>query len=159
MTEMSVLSFIGRMEEAFRDGDPLVDSKATEAQNVAHVRRQIEAITRGDFATFEQSLAEDVEMETHAGPHVPFRGRRRGRREVAEQVRRNFAAVGNQQPEIHGLCAQGDMVVLFGTEHGHYRNDGKEYHLAFVQVHTVRDGRTLRFRQYISDVFQEDETL
>src|SRR5262249_37588000 len=118
MTEMSVLSFIGRMDEAFRDGDPLVDSKDIEAKNVAHVRGQVEAISRGDFAVFAESLADDVEMETHGAPDLPFRGRWRGRRIVAEQVRSNFGFVEQQRPEIHGLCAQGDMVVLFGTERG-----------------------------------------
>ncbi len=154
MTEMSVLNFIGRMDHAFRDGDPLVDSKAIEAENVAHVRRQFEAITRGDFAAFAESLADDVEMEIHAGPDVPFRSRCRGKRAVADQVRTNFGFVEEQRPEIHGLCAQGDMVVLFGSERGRYRSDGPEYQLAFVQVHTVRGGRTARFRQYVSDVFE-----
>jgi ketosteroid isomerase-like protein len=152
MSDMSVLSFIGRMDEAFRDGDPLVDSKSTEAQNVAHVRRQFEAISRGDFAAFAESLADDVELVIHAGPDIPFRGRCRGRRAVADQVRWNFGIVLEQLPEIHGLCAQGDMVVVFGSERGRFRSDNREYQLAFVQVHTVRDGQTVRFRQYVSDV-------
>jgi ketosteroid isomerase-like protein len=93
-------------------------------------------------------------MEVHAGPEVPFRGRCRGKWAMTDQVKSNFSIVEEQRPEIHGLCAQGDMVVLFGTERGRFRSDGREYQLAFVQVHTVRGGRTVRFRQYVSDVFE-----
>src|SRR5262249_30903284 len=109
-----------------------------------------------DFAAFADSLADDVEMEIHAGPHVAFRGRCRGRAAVAERVRQNFGFIEAQRPEIHGLCAQGDMVVLFGTERGRMRADGAEYHLAFVQVHSVRNGKTTRFRQYVTDVHDDD---
>jgi uncharacterized protein len=142
--------FVG-YERAFRDGDPAVDSKELEARAVAHIRGQIEAIMRGDFAAFAASLAEDAEMEIHGPAHLPIRGRWRGRQNVAEAVRQNFGHVADQKPEIQSLCAQGDTVVLVGRERGRFTASGDEYNVTWIQVHTVRDGKTVCFRQYVSE--------
>ena len=139
--------FLDSLFDAFRDGDPLADTKTTEADNVRRVRDSYAAVVRGDFDAFADGLHPDVEFEIH-GPKInAFVGKSRGREPVRDTVRKNFSQVEEQRPEIITVVAQGDTVVVVGHETGRYRPTGQRYDLHWVQVFTVRDGLIARFRQ------------
>jgi uncharacterized protein len=154
MSAVTVLLFIDGLETAFREGDPNSASKAPEAENVRRLREQYRAIAAGDFAGFVSSLAEDVEMEIAGPDSVPFRGRWQGRDRVIDVVRSNFAQVEDQEPRVEGLFAQGDTVVILGRERGRYRATGQPYEYQWVQFHTFRDGKVVRFREVVADPCQ-----
>ena len=99
-----------------------------EGDNVKHVKQQFGMIMRGDFAAFAETLDESIEMEIHGPPNVRLRGKWRGEPAVVAAVQFNFGQVVDQRTDIHGLVAQGDMVVMFGHERGRYRDDRSPYH-------------------------------
>ncbi|HWE35837.1 MAG TPA: nuclear transport factor 2 family protein [Isosphaeraceae bacterium] len=153
MQPEAVRGFIDRLEGAFREGDPLVDGKGAEAENVRRIQDQYRAIARGDFAAVLDLLHEEVDFEISGPPGVPFVGRWRGRDEVAAAVRGNFAMVEDQWPEVRAVIAQGDTVVIVAHEHGRFRADeggnGTDYALHWVQVFTFRDEKVARFHEII----------
>src|SRR4051812_11547836 len=99
--------FIDEIDLAFREGDAQVDGKLAEARNVGLLREQYLALARGDFDAAIDLFHDDVEFEISGPPAVPFLGRWRGRPAVGEAMRRNFAMVEDQEPEVHAIIAQG----------------------------------------------------
>src|SRR5262249_38484136 len=144
MDANSITRFLEGLRPAFEAGDAAVAGKSAEASCVGLVEAQYRAIARGDFAAFLDTLAEDIELETVGPPAIPFVGRWRGRAEVADAIRRNFACVEAQQPEILTVVAQGDTVVVAARERGRFRATGRPYDLHWVQFFTCRDGRVVR---------------
>jgi uncharacterized protein len=142
-----VAQFIERLHHAFEEDDADGRSKAVESANVRRIQQQYEAIARGDFDGFLDSLAEDVDMEFVGSARVPFAGRYQGRDAAARAVRGNFALVEDQKPEIHSVIAQGDVVVVVAFERGRFRLTGRSYGVHWVQIFTFRDGKVARFRQ------------
>lgn len=147
MTQSIPPSFLDTLLSAFREGDPQVDAKTAEADNVRRIRTAYEAVVRGDFEAFANLLHADAEMEIY-GPKInAFVGRRQGREQVRDTVRKNFSQIEDQQPEILTVVAQGDTVVVVGRETGRYRPTGQRYDLHWVQIFTLSDGLITRFRQ------------
>src|SRR5690242_5909174 len=103
-----IAQFVDGIPAAFRAGDPRVDAKEDEGENVRRIQELYRAIGRGDYGTFRSALTEDVELEILGPPQNPFVGVWRGRDQVAEAVTRNFGLLDAQQPEVEGVVAQGD---------------------------------------------------
>jgi len=143
-----VLRFIDDLHGAFRAGDPSVDAKETEHANVRLLQEQYRAIARGDFDAAVALYADDVELEILGPPRNLFVGHWKGRQEVAAALRRNFALVSEQRPEIRALAAQGDTVVLLFRERGRYTG-GLEYDVHCVQWITFRDGKVRKVCELI----------
>jgi len=150
MSTIDFERYIHRLGEAFAEDDPAVAAKAEEEANVRRLQAQIQALAQGDVAAFRDSVTDDIEFEVVGPPDVPFLGRWRGRDEVARAVAHNFSLLEQQQSEVQSVVAQGAVVVLVGREKGRYRADQREYDLSYVQVHTFRNGRTARIREYVS---------
>ena len=91
MNPASVGRFIDRVEGAFLEHDARSASKEVEAANVRRLQEQYRAILRGDFEFVSDSMADDIDMEMIGPPNLPLVGHWRGRQEVAEAVRNNFA--------------------------------------------------------------------
>ena len=149
---VSVNHFLDAVDRAFRAGDPEAAGKRREQENVRVLQQQYLAIGRNDAAAFAGLLAEDVEFEILGPPEVPFLGRWRGRQLVADTVWRNFSLVEDQRPEICSVVAQGDTVVVVFRERGRVRATGHDYEFECVQVHTFRDGKSVRVRELIVNV-------
>jgi uncharacterized protein len=46
------------------------------------------------------------------------------------------------------MVADGNTVAVFGSERFLVKRSGREWAVDWVQVHEVRDGRIVRFREY-----------
>ena len=147
MNTAAVNAFIDDLHRAFHEDDANAAAKDAEAANVRRLQEQYRALARGDFPTFLSHFADDIEMEIIGPDDVPFVGRWTGRQQVAEAVRRNFALVEDQRPEVQTLVAQGDLLVIIAREQGRFRATGRPYDVHFVQVFTFRNGKVAHFRE------------
>jgi uncharacterized protein len=143
-------AFIEALPNAFRAGDPAAGAKAVEAANVARVQDLFRAILRADLPAFVAGLAEDVELEILAPPGFPFAGRWTGSQQVATAVATNFGQIEDQRPTLRALAAQGDTVVTVGKERGRVRGAPADYHVHWVQVFTLSDGKMSRIREIVA---------
>jgi uncharacterized protein len=141
--------FITDLDTAFRDGDDDVDVKQAETRNVNLLREQYEALARGDLDAAADQYHDDVELEITGPPSVPFLGSWRGRSDVKDAARRNFAMLDAQSPELHSVVAQGDTVVVVAHERGRLRATGVPYSIHWVHIITFRDGKVLRMREIV----------
>jgi len=115
-------------------------------QHVRTIGDQLDAIARGDFGSVFQDAHDDVTLEIFAPPEFPFLRTARGADELNKAIVHNFGAIADQRPTIRETFAEGDTVILFGTETGKIKETGGRYHVEFVERFTFRDGRLAALR-------------
>ena len=113
---------------------------APAAAQIASIEEQVAAIARGDFDAALRHASPEIELEIYVPPEFPFINHARGLTELRHAMQHNFGAVEDQQPVISNVIAQGDVVVMFGTERGRIRASGMPYHVEFVHRFTFGDG-------------------
>jgi uncharacterized protein len=116
---------------------------------MALVRRSYISFERGDLDAVLADM--DPGIEWHQAQGLPHGGFYKG----VEEVRRNifepldaewwdeFTAVPDE------FLDAGDHVVALGRYRGTAKETGKVLDVPFVHVWTVRDGKAVRFRQFL----------
>jgi len=104
------------------------------------------AFARGDIPAVLETLAEDVDWNVPEA--VPHGGHFHG----SEAVGGFFQGIGQRwedfSVDIEDLIEGGDEVVGIGRARGDLRGTGEAAY-GFTHVFTVRDGRIVRFREYV----------
>jgi uncharacterized protein len=131
---------------------PVATHAANDPQAVLHAA--YEAVIRGDFDVFGESLTEDVELNISG--FVPMNGTWRGRNEVVAATRRNFAEVEHQQPTIEGMICQGDRIAVLLRESGMLKSIGKAYSIRGVQWFTFASGKIAKIDEIVASVWKVD---
>jgi ketosteroid isomerase-like protein len=113
------------------------------------VRRSYEAFARGDLAAVTADMADEIVWEQAQGlPHGGvYRGLDAVRRNVFEPLDRDWWDAFSATPE-EVLDAGSDVVVL-GRYRGVAKGTGRRLDVPFVHVWTLRDGKAVRFRQFL----------
>ena len=144
MESANIASFTGRFQTMFEADDPAASRKEHESGRVDAVRRQFEALGRGDMQAFLDSLHPEVELEIAAPPELNWLPSARGADEFRRVVEHNFAQVADQDTRLLAIVAQGDVVVVTGRETGRIRSGDRPYDLYFTYMFTFRDGKEWR---------------
>jgi len=123
----------------------------SEQENLRVVQEAYAAFGRGDIPAAMSAYADDIDWSMPGSPDVvPYAGHRRGREQVA-QFYSTFAETEEvEQMELQDFIAQGEQVLAFGHYKGRVKSTGRSYTKDFVHVITVRDGRTVKFREYVA---------
>jgi len=108
------------------------------------------ALIRGDYDTFADSLAEDAEL--HIAGFEPINGTWRGRKEVAEAARGNFALLTGQQPQIDAMVKEGDSIAVLLRESGLLKSTGQPYRVRVVQWFTFAQGKIQTIEEIVAAV-------
>jgi ketosteroid isomerase-like protein len=118
-------------------------------QNLRVVNELYAAFSRGDVEGVVAALADDTDWEFLGPPEIPFAGRLRGRDQVATKF---FAVLGQTTDALEFVCdqmlARDDMVLALGHERFVVKATGREWAVHWAHVHTLREGRIRRFREY-----------
>ena len=132
-------------------------TKASETQtvNADIIQGVYDALARGDASSVLGTLAPDVQWTEAEG--FPYAGTYKGPDEVLNGV---LAPLGSEwegfQAVPHELIAGGDQVVALGRYSGTYRETGKPMQADFAHVWTLRDGKAVRFRQYVDSALVQE---
>jgi ketosteroid isomerase-like protein len=128
--------------------DPKGDGTMSEQQNLDIVRRGYEAFGRGDIDALLALFDQQIEWRTPGPAEVPTAGTRRG----LQQVGQFFAAVVQtfdiQRFEPRTFIADGDRVVVLGSETARVRATGTPLELSWAHAFTLRDGKVTDFEEY-----------
>ncbi len=93
--------------------------------------------------------SDDVEWQVPEMENVRYCGKRRG----IESVRDFFSAIADDlellQFEPQEFIAQGDKVVALGHYSWRVKATGREFSSEWAHVYTVRDGKIIRFHEYM----------
>jgi len=118
-------------------------------QNLDIVRRGYEAFGRGDIEGLVSLMADDVTWITPGPSDLPTAGERRGH----DQVREFFRIVNELFQfdvfEPHTFIAQGDRVVVLGSDALKLKSSGEALQEAWAHDFTLKDGKIVAFREYL----------
>jgi uncharacterized protein len=122
----------------------------SEQQNLDVVRRAYEAFGRGDIETLLSLLDENIEWRTPGPADLPTAGVRRGRQAVGAFFGLLNQTFDIQRFEPQAFLADGDRVVVLGSDTALLRATGKLLvDEAWVHAFTVKDGRIVGFQEYM----------
>lgn len=115
------------------------------------------ATTRALFACFGAKdvdgilahLCEDVTIEFYGPPVIPYAGTFHGKDEARRFFTTVHAVLDIQQFDAEEMIATGDKVFVTGRLTLTPKATGVAYQSAFVHVITLRDGKWLRFRDFM----------
>ena len=117
-------------------------------ENLDVIRQGYEAFGRGDINALLESFDEEITWVTPGPNDLATSGRRTGRQEVA-----GFFAAVNQLFEIQRFeprefLAQGDTIVVLGSETAVARSTGRVIDLDWVHVFKMRNGKVVAFQEF-----------
>ena len=117
--------------------------------NVALTRRSYDAFARDDLDAVIADM--DAQIEWHQAQGLPHGGFYRGvdevRRHIFEPLDRDWWNEFSADPEE--FVDGGDQVVVLGRYRGVAKRTGNVLDVPFVHVWTLRDGKAIRFRQFL----------
>ena len=117
-------------------------------ENLDVIRRGYEAFGRGDINALLESFDEQINWVTPGPPELVTSGNRTGRQAVAQF----FTAVNDtfeiQRFEPGEFLAQGDRIVVLGSETARVRATGKVIELDWVHVFALRNRKVTAFQEF-----------
>jgi ketosteroid isomerase-like protein len=141
---------------AFLRGDDLATEKHAEMNNVEVIKDAYDAFVQGDADKLLALMDEDIDWHIAGPDSISFAGSNRGRNAVRRVLEKSFATVKNQQPEVRDVIAQGDTVTVIGHERGQCSTNNQEYESYWIHVFTLRDGKIIKFREYLDTAAMKD---
>jgi ketosteroid isomerase-like protein len=116
---------------------------------VALVQRSYAAFARDDLDGVLEDMHSEIEWHQAQGlPHGGFyRGRDEVRRNIFEPLDEEWWDEFTAEPDE--FLDAGSEVVVLGRYRGRAKRTGKHLDVPFVHVWTVRDGKVVRFRQFL----------
>ena len=123
-----------------------------EQQNTEIVRQAYAAFGSGNIPALLELVDDDIEWHAVIGaaPHVPTAGKRHGKQAVAEFFRVLSQTVEFSRFEPREFIAQGDQVVVLGSYEGRAKATGRTFAEEWAMVDTIRNGKIVRFREYVN---------
>ena len=123
--------------------------------NTDLTRSLYEAVARGDIPAFLAGLDANIEWIEAEG--FPNRGTYTGHDAVLNGV---FGPLTTEWDGFRVAPSEfidgGDQVVALGRYSGTYKATGKSFEADFAHVWTLRDGKAVRFRQYVDSALVQE---
>jgi ketosteroid isomerase-like protein len=116
----------------------------------ATVQKVYEAFGRQDVAAILSAVAEEVDWEFVGSPNLPYAGRRRNKKEVAD-----FFAAIPRADNIHvfeprEFIEGGEHVTVLGFERSTALDTGKPFETEWIHLFTVKNGKITRWRGFFN---------
>jgi len=116
--------------------------------NVDVIKRLYRAFSEGDLDAVFDMIDPHVEWIESAG--IPYGGVFKGHEAILNGV---FAKIGaewdNFTADVDQFIGSGDIVVTLGSDSGTFKATGKTMTAATASVWTLKNGKVVKFRQYI----------
>jgi len=103
----------------------------------------------GDVAAIAELLADDIHIQFYGPPVIPYANEYHGLEEGRRFFETVLASVDIHQFEPEQFLTDGHMVTVTGKLHLTARSTGRDFRSDFAHVITVRDGKWVRFRDFM----------
>lgn len=116
--------------------------------NLDIVKNLYQAFSEGDIDAVFALLDPDIEWIESDG--IPYGGVFKGHEAIMHGV---FTKIGTEWNDFTAHVDQfldaGDVVVTLGSDSGTYKATGKTMSAPTASIWTIKNGRVIKFRQYI----------
>jgi hypothetical protein len=113
-------------------------------------RRVFTCFGAGDVDGIVEQLDEAIGIEFYGPETIPYAGEYQGRDAARRFFETVLSSVDIHRFEPEQFLADGNMVTVTGQLHLTARSTGRSFRSDFAHVITVRDGRWLRFRDFMN---------
>lgn len=103
-----------------------------------------------DVPAIVELLADDVLIEFYGPEVIPYAGTYRGKAEAERFFSTVLSSVDIHQFDPEQMLCDGEIVTVTGDLHLTALATGRDFRSAFAHVITVRDGKWLRFRDFMN---------
>jgi ketosteroid isomerase-like protein len=103
-----------------------------------------------DVPGIVELLDDDIHIEFYGPSVIPYAGDYKGKEEARRFFETVLSSVDIHQFDAEHMFNDGDMVTVTGVLHLTARSTGKPIHSIFAHVITIRDGKWLRFRDFMN---------
>jgi uncharacterized protein len=123
--------------------------------NADVIRGLYDALAQGDVPSILAALNPQVEWTEAEG--IPYAGTYVGPDAVLNNVLAKLATEWDGFTVTpHDVIDGGDKVVSTGRYAGTYKETGKSFECDFAHVWTLRDGKVVRFHQYVDSAIVQE---
>lgn len=103
-----------------------------------------------DVPAIVELLADDVLIEFYGPEVIPYAGTYRGKAEAERFFSTVLSSVDIHQFDPEQMLCEGEVVTVTGDLHLTALSTGRDFRSAFAHVITVRDGKWVRFRDFMN---------
>lgn len=103
-----------------------------------------------DVPGIVELLADDVRIDFYGPPVIPYAGHYEGRDGARKFFETVLSSVDIHQFDAEQIFSEGEMVSVTGHLRLTARSTGRPIESDFAHVITVRDGKWLRFRDFMN---------
>lgn len=103
-----------------------------------------------DVPAIVELLADDVLIEFYGPEVIPYAGTYRGKAEAERFFSTVLSSVDIHQFDPEQMLCDGEIVTVTGDLHLTALATGRDFRSAFAHVITIRDGKWLRFRDFMN---------
>lgn len=121
-----------------------------EATNLANTRELFARFGAKDVDGILELLCDDVTIEFYGPKSIPYAGTYRGKTEARRFFETVHASLDIEQFDAEEMIAAGDKIFVTGHLKLTPKTTGLTYESDFVHVITLRDGKWLRFRDFMN---------
>jgi uncharacterized protein len=116
-------------------------------ENIEVARRGYEAFARGDLDAVLELM--DPEIEAHDPPEMPDAAIHRGHEAVRRDWEQTAELLDDFSIEVEKYIDAGDELVVYLIYRGRGRESGAEVEARMAHIWTIREGKSIRLRQYL----------
>ncbi len=127
----------------------------TSEENKQLARDVYASFIAGDIPKVLEIYADDVEWSTLESEYVPFAGNYHGKAGVAQFFQKLSESQDAERFEPTEFLADGNKVVVYGNATWRVKSTGRTYDTPWVHISTMRDGKVIRFLDYIDSAAAE----
>jgi ketosteroid isomerase-like protein len=116
--------------------------------NIEILKDTYAAFGRGDVAAILRDVDPNIEWDVAGPKEIPWAGSSRGHDGVTKFFATIDAEAEVQSFEPQNFIADGDKVVVLGSEKIRSKRTGRTYEANWAHVFTVVGGKIVKFREY-----------
>ena len=118
-------------------------------QSAAVVTQVYQGFENGDMEGILALMSDDVDWIHPGHADIPFAGTYKGKQGVQHFFENAFEHLDVVEQQVFDFLVKGDRVAALGFEKMRVKVTGKEYESNWIHLYTVRDGKVVRFEEFI----------
>ena len=120
----------------------------SEQENLRLVQEGYSDFARGDVQNLLEKFSDDIEWLIPGSKTNPLAGTYKGKDGVGRffKLLSDLTEISSFEPR--DFVAQGDKVIVLGSESGRIKTTGREFHSEWAMAFTLRDEKIVKFQEY-----------
>ena len=117
-------------------------------KSVEAVQAMLAAFGKGDMKTLKHSLSENTVWVYHGVEGIPYNGTYNGKDGAVQFIGNIISNVDILDFQVANILANGNTVVVLGSEKQKIKSNGQVLEQSWVQVYTVENNLIIRMEEY-----------